>query len=182
MDRTHSNCVRPPSSFSRFRHLNDKGIKFRLHRSADHWLIRQILRRFVPGAPFSNSGLDGVRNQSTDFFALERDELFISIVFVELRTEIHSVNSRIISFHNEEVLNAEQKIVSFDNLFFQRRSGDTKSFSRRSDNRARLQQDNPILTRGVNRMKRNQMTGTFLRKMRMVVPISPPPRAIVYLR
>ena len=25
------------------------------------------------GAPFPNSGLDGVRNQSTDFFALERD-------------------------------------------------------------------------------------------------------------
>lgn len=33
---------------------------------------------------------------------LERDELFIRIVFVELRTEIYGVNSRIISLDKEE--------------------------------------------------------------------------------
>lgn len=45
----------------------------------------------------------GLRNQSTDFFALQRYELFIVVVPVELRTKIHGMNSWIIAFHNKKV-------------------------------------------------------------------------------
>jgi hypothetical protein len=45
----------------------------------------------------------GLRNQSTDFFALQRYELFIVVVPVELRTKIHGMNSWIIAFYNKKV-------------------------------------------------------------------------------
>ncbi len=45
----------------------------------------------------------GLRNQSADFFALQRHELFIVIVPVELRTKIHGMNSRVIAFYDKKV-------------------------------------------------------------------------------
>ncbi len=45
----------------------------------------------------------GLRDQSADFFALQRYELFIVIVPVELRTKIHGMNSRVIAFYDKKV-------------------------------------------------------------------------------
>ena len=47
--------------------------------------------------------LMGLRDQSTDFFALQRYELFIVVVPVELRAKIYGMNSRIVAFHNKKV-------------------------------------------------------------------------------
>jgi|SRR5262245_21124232 len=63
-------CSNWDSGVPRARQFNNKAIKIRLHWSADYWLIGQLLRWFIPWSPFCNSALKGVRNQSTDFFAL----------------------------------------------------------------------------------------------------------------
>ena len=62
----------------------------------------------------------GLRDQSADFFALQRYELFIVVVPVELRTKIHGMNSRIIAFYNKKVRRLQQYIVLFYNLSFLR--------------------------------------------------------------
>src|SRR5260370_9281453 len=48
---------------------------------------------------------------SSDFLALQRDKLFVRIIFVELRAKIYGVNPRIISFNEEKVLSLEPDIV-----------------------------------------------------------------------
>src|SRR6266481_1961476 len=107
---------------------------------------------FLPAAPIYNSALKGFRDQPTDFIALERHKFFLRIIFVKLRTKIYGVNSWIISFHNEEVLRSKPNIVFLCNFSFLRRSGNTKSFRRGTNNCPRLQQDDPVLTCGVIRM------------------------------
>ena len=100
------------------RHLNNEGIVIRLQWRADDRPIGQLLRWCIPWSSLDNSILKGVRDQPTNFVALQRHQFFLRIIFVELRTKIHGVNSRIISFHNEEALGSKPKIVFSYNLAF----------------------------------------------------------------
>src|SRR5262249_4672853 len=95
-----ANCI------SRTRHFNDKAFKF-IFRSVNYWLIWQFLRWLIPWPPLFNSTRKSLCDQYTDFLSLQRDKLFIWIIFEKLRTKIHGVNSGIISFHIEEVLRSE---------------------------------------------------------------------------
>lgn len=94
-------------------HLNYKRVKIGLQWNADDWLIGQLLRWLMPWSSIYNSTLKGIRDQPANFVALQRHKFFLGIIFVKLRTKINSVNSWIISFHNEEVLRSRPNIVCF---------------------------------------------------------------------
>ena len=87
--------------------VNDEGIEIRIQWSTDYWLIGQFLRWFIPRSSLFNSALEGMRYQPTDFFALQRHELFLRIIFVQLRAKVDDMNSWIVAFHNEKVLSSE---------------------------------------------------------------------------
>src|SRR5437870_5893092 len=142
-------------------HFDDDSIEFRLQRNGDDRLIRQFLRWLIPWSPLGHATLEGVRNQSSDFFALQRHELLVGVIPVELRTEIYGMDSRIISFHDEEVLRSQKDVVPLYGSSLQRGSGNTQSFRRRTDDGSGLQQDNPVLLRGVIRMDRDKVTRHF---------------------
>src|SRR5258708_16676005 len=111
-------------------HIDDDSIEVVLQRNGDYRLFGQFLRWFIPWSSLGHATLEGVRNQSSDFFALQRHELLISVVPVELGTEIHGMDSRIISFHDEEVLRSQKNVVSLYSSALQRGSGNTQSFRR----------------------------------------------------
>ena len=49
-----------------------------------------------------------MRNQLPDFLALQRHELLVAIVFVELWAKVDGVDSRIIALNNEVVFSSEE--------------------------------------------------------------------------
>jgi hypothetical protein len=71
------------------------------------------------------------------------------------------VNSRIVSFDDQEVLGTKQYVVFSDNLSFQRGAGDAEPFGRRTHDGAGLQQDDPVVLDGVIRRDRDQVTRHF---------------------
>jgi len=57
---------------------------------------RNAVGRFVPGAPHRGPVMHRLRHEPADRFALQRHELAVVVVFVELRAEEHHVNARIV--------------------------------------------------------------------------------------
>src|SRR6516164_5081774 len=76
--------------------LDHEAVEAQLPVGSDHGLDRELFRRFIPGLLFCHPVLDGLRHQSADFLALKANKLVFIIESVELRTEIESVDSRVI--------------------------------------------------------------------------------------
>ena len=94
---------------------------------------------------FDYAILDRLGQELTDFLALQRHELMVGIVPVELRAEIQGVNSWIVTFQNEVVLLAQKNIVFRHGLSIQGGLGNSQPFGGWTDDGAGFQQDHPII-------------------------------------
>src|SRR5262245_7398095 len=129
-----------------------------MHSSADDRLIRHFLRWTVPRPPFGHSGFERLCNHSSDLLALQRHEFLIGIISVELRAEIQSMDSGIISVDDDKVLRPQKNVEFSYNLSLQRGDGNAKFFRRRANDGSGLQQDDPVSLPGVIAMDRDKMT------------------------
>src|SRR5437588_4544886 len=104
-----------------------------------------MLGRFVPRLFFDDAILDRLGQELTDFLTLQRRQLVVGVVPVELRAEIQGVNSWIVTFQNEVVLLAQKNIVFHHDLSIQGGLGNSQPFSGWTDDGASFQQDYPII-------------------------------------
>src|SRR5207302_6876562 len=95
---------------------------------------------------------------------LNRSNLLVMLVYVKLRAEIHDVNARIVSFEIEEIGHSQENIVLPDDFSLLRRPGDAQLVGRRTDDRARLEEDDPVLVPDVVRMDADLMARHFSAK------------------
>ena len=84
--------------------LDHEAVEVHVPVGSDHGLVGELLRRLIPRLLFRHPVLNGSRDQSADFLALKANELVFIIGPVELRTEIESVDSRVISVENQIML------------------------------------------------------------------------------
>src|SRR6516162_1946089 len=94
-------------------------VKIDVHLSIDDRLRWQHFRRRIPGLLLQDAVLDRFCDQSSDLFTLQRDQSLIAVILVKLRTIIQSMDPRVVSFNNEEVLGSKKNIVLCDYFLFQ---------------------------------------------------------------
>src|ERR1700730_10629959 len=109
----------------------------------------------IPGLLFHHPILHRLCKQSSDFLSFQWNELAIGVRPVELRAEIERMNSRIVLLQDEEVLLAQEQVVFGDDLPFHCGLRNAQLFSRRTNNGAGLQQNDPVLLGDVVRMNWN---------------------------
>ena len=97
--------------------------------------------RVVPRLLLNNAVAYGLGNQLSDFLAVQGNEFVVGVQLVELGAKIERVNAWIKSLQHQEMLLAQERVVSFDNLAFQRGGGERS-----------LSADGPMIVPASNRM------------------------------
>jgi len=120
-----------------------------------------MLGRFIPRLFFDYAILDRLGQEFTDFLALQRHELVVGIVPIELRAEIQGVNSWIVAFQDEVVLPAQENILFCHDLSIQGGLGNSQPFSGWTDDGTGFQQDHPIILPDVVGMDRDVVAWNF---------------------
>src|SRR5262245_38240679 len=91
---------------ARCRKFHDDRIEFALQFGADRGLVGHLLRWFVPWPPRCHAAFERMRDQLPHLLALQRHELLVRIVAIELRAEVDRVDARVVAINDQEVLRA----------------------------------------------------------------------------
>src|SRR5215510_4177913 len=84
--------------------VDDHAVEINVHVAGYDRRTGQHFRRRVPGLLLDDAILDCLCNQLSDLLALQRNERFVAVVLVKLRTIIEGMNPWIVSFEHEEML------------------------------------------------------------------------------
>src|SRR6478752_1930023 len=120
--------------------------------------------RVVPRLLLNNAVPYGLGNQLSDFLAVQGNEFVVGVQLVELGTKIKRVNAWIKPLQHQEMLLAQERIVPFDDLAFQRGGGDTQPLRRWTNDRPGLQQNDPVVRGDIVWMDWNKVTRHFSAK------------------
>ena len=111
--------------------------------------------RIVPRAPDRGFVVQGSRDEPADLIAPQRNKRAV-VVLIELRAEKQHMDPRVVVLEQEEQLQLEGS-EPFHDLALARGVSDPQWFSIRPDDRVRLENDDPVLVRGVVAMQWNEM-------------------------
>src|SRR6267142_923222 len=116
-----------------------------------------MFRRLVPRPARCHAAFERLRDQASDLLALQRHELLVRIVAIELRAEVDRMDSRVVAVDDQEMLGAKKNVVFPDYLAFLGGAGNAQPLRRRPHDGAGLEQDHPVLLRGIVPMDRDVM-------------------------